>query len=99
MKTLDMFGNQIQPGDYINYPVRTGSNLYMRTAKVKKITVKDEQSVLHVAMAKAPRSLQRKLGYLTTEVINTVVNNSRRATIIPKAYVQNDSRYACLLEQ
>lgn len=76
----------------------------MRTAKVldvrSRISVVDKKSevVLSVAMAKAPRANERRNGNWDTKVVKTTMSTPYRATIIPKAYVQNDRRYSCLLE-
>lgn len=102
INAYDMYRNLIQAGDYIAYPVRTGSDTYMRTAKVlavKERTLEGEKPevVLSVAMAKAPRDWERKAGLWETKVVKTTVSVPYRATVIPKSYVQNDRRYSCLL--
>ena len=102
-KTYDMFGNIIQQGDYINYPVRKKSDTYMRTAKVldvinRQLEGEKPEVVLKVAMAKAPRHYERALGNWDTKVLKTTVSVPHRTTILPKAYIQNDRRYACLLD-
>lgn len=100
---FDMFRNRIQTGDYINYPVRKGSDTYMRTGKVLEVRERTNpgekpEIVLSVAMAKAPRHFERKAGNWNTKVVKTVVSVPFRTTIVPKSYIQNDKRYACLLD-
>ncbi len=99
----DMYRNRIQAGDYIAYPCRQGSNTYMRTAKVlavkeRSLAGEKPETVLSVAMAKAPRDWERKAGNWDTKIVKTTVSVPYRTTVIPKAYVQNDKRYACLLD-
>ena len=104
-KVYDMYRNRIQPGDIINYPIRKKSDTYMRTAKVLEVTERElegegKQPVLKVAMAKAPRASERRRGqeWPPTKIVKTVISVPHRTTIIPKSYVQNDKRYACLID-
>lgn len=102
-QAFDMYRNRIQAGDYIAYPVRQGSDTYMRTAKVLAVRQRElpgekPEVVLSVAMAKAPRDWERKAGNWDTKVVKTTVSTPHRATILPKSYIQNDRRYACLLD-
>jgi len=99
----DMYRNIIQRGDIINYPIRKRNDTYMRTAKVLEVTERKlegekKQSVLKVAMAKAPRDYERKIGIWDTKIVKTTISVPHRTTVIPKSYVQNDKRYACLLD-
>jgi len=101
--TYDMYRNRIQPGDYISYPGRKGSDTYMRTAKVlglrrRHFVGEEPEVVLSVAMAKAPRHFERAAGNWNTKIIKTTVSIPYRTTVLPKSYVQNDRRYACLLD-
>jgi hypothetical protein len=102
MKTVDMYGNEIQSGDYINYPVRKGASTYMRTAKVLSVDSRKDpmgrvENILHVAVAIAPRWEDWKgKGTPNTRVVKAVVSRPYRATIIPKPYVQRDPRYTVL---
>jgi hypothetical protein len=98
----DMYGNEIQAGDYINYPVRRGSATYMRTAKVLEVRTRKnhldkDECVLSVAVALAPRWSEWKgHGTPDTRIKKTTVSCPFRATIVPKPYIQNDPRYATL---
>ena len=99
----DMFHNRIQAGDYINYPGRKGNDTYMRTAKVlsvkkRQLVAEKPEVILSVAMAKAPRHWERAAGNWNTKIVKTTVSVPFRTTVIPKAYVENDKRYACLLD-
>jgi hypothetical protein len=100
----DLYGNEIQAGDYINYPVRRGSATYMRTAKVLEVRhsknhLDKDICVLSVAVALAPRwSEWRGQGTPDTRIKKTTVTCHSRATIIPKPYIQNDPRYATLAD-
>ena len=102
MRTVDMYGNEIQPGDYINYPVRKGSDTYMRTAKVISVDTRKnhlgrDENILRVAVAIAPRWADWKgKGTPDTRIARAVVSRPHRATIIPKPYVQRDPRYTVL---
>jgi hypothetical protein len=101
-KARDMYGNEIQAGDYICYPCRRGSDMYMRTAKVIGVTTKKNHldkdvTTLQVAVAIAPRwSEWEGKGTPNTRIRRTTVACPYRATIIPKPYVQRDPRYAVL---
>ena len=102
-KAYDMYRNIIQPGDIINYPIRKKSDLYMRTAKVLEVTERklegeSKQTVLKVAMAKAPRDDERKAGNWDTEIKKQTISVPHRTTILPKSYIQHDRRYKCLLD-
>jgi hypothetical protein len=104
MKTAyDMFRNIIQPGDYITYPLRKKSDIYCRTAKVldvveRRLEGEKSETVLKVAMAKAPRAHERRvLPWPHTKIVKTTVSAVHRTTVVPKSYIQNDNRYACLL--
>ncbi len=103
-KVYDMYRNIIQAGDYINYPLRKKSDTYSRTAKVLDVVERNldgekPQMVLKVAMAKAPRAHERRGGeWPKTKVVKTVVSVTHRVTVLPKSYIQNDKRYACLLD-
>ena len=99
----DMFYNRIQVGDYISYPARKQNDMFMRTAKVLKIkerTLNGEKPeiVLSVAMAKAARHYERAVGIWKTKIVKTTVSVPFRTTVLPKAYIENDRRYACLLD-
>ena len=99
----DMYRNIIQPGDIVTYPLRKGSDTYMRTAKVLEVKQRQlegekEETVLRVAMAKAPRNWERKAGNWDTKIVKTTISAIHRTTIIPKSYVQHDRRYKCLLD-
>jgi hypothetical protein len=102
-KVYDMYRNQIQPGDYINYPQRKGSATYSRTAKVLDVVERQLEGekpsmVLKVAMAKAPRDFERREGNWDTKIVKTTISVTHRTTILPKSYIQNDRRYKCLLD-
>jgi hypothetical protein len=105
-KVRDMFGNIITPGDYIVYPCRQGSDTYMRTAKVQDVTTRDleeegSETVLKATTCIPPRYIERKANpNWRKEVLlrKTTISQFCRATIVPKAYIQNDSRYKQLLE-
>ena len=97
VQTYDMFGNRIQTGDYINYPGRSGSSLYMRTAKVLNVKTRllaggVPEIILSVAMA------LHDVGGKKTQVTKTTLSVPVKTTVLPKAYVENDKRYACLLD-
>ena len=102
MEPRDMFGNVIEELDYINYPVRKKNDTYMRTAKVlrirERITDHKKETVLDVAMAKAPRWWERKNGDHETKIRKVVVSNPHRCTVVPKYYIANDKRYDLLLK-
>lgn len=99
-----MFRNIIQPGDYITYPIRKGSDTYSRTAKVLEVVDRQlegerPETVLKVAMARAPRASERKGNdWPATKIVKTTVSAIHRTTVVPKSYIQNDRRYACLLD-
>jgi len=102
-KAYDMFRNRIQAGDYINYPCRSKSDLYMRTAKVIEINTRQfpgekAETILKVALAKAPRYFERADGNWDTKIVKTTISVPHRTTIVPKSYIQNDKRYSCLLD-
>jgi hypothetical protein len=103
-RVYDMFRNIIQPGDYIAYPQRKKSDTYSRTAKVldvveRQLEGEKPQMILKVAMAKAPRAHERKGNeWPKTQIKNTVVSVTHRTIVVPKSYIQNDKRYACLLD-
>lgn len=98
----DLYGNEIQTGDYICYPCRRGSDIYMRTAKVlgvqtKKNHLDKDVVTLQVAVAIAPRwSEWNGKGTPNTRIRRTTVSCPYRATIVPKPYIQRDPRYAAL---
>lgn len=102
VKARDLYGNEIQAGDYINYPVRRGSDTYMRTAKVLGVSTRKnhldkDEVVLNVAVAIAPRwSDWQGKGTPNTRIKKTTVSCAYRATIVPKPYIQRDPRYAAL---
>jgi len=104
LKVRDMFSNIITEGDYISYPGRKGSDTYMRTAKVLNVTERTtvfdkKEYVLKVAVAMAPRWAERKKNpNAKTKIVKVTISNFQRSTVIPKSYIQNDSRYKCLLE-
>jgi len=101
---IDMYGNKIYAGQYINYPVRKGSNTYMRTAKVLNVRERNShldkpQMVLDVAVAIAPRHWERannKNWEQDVEVRKVTVSCPYRATILPEDYVKSDRRYKVL---
>ena len=88
----DMFGNLIQEGDYIAYPGRQGSDLFVRIGKVHKLASRtlygglQKQHVLKVTTC-----------YPNGELKPTTISEFHRATILPKSYVQN-SKYHLLLD-
>lgn len=107
-KVRDMYGNYIQPGDYISYPARQGKDMYVRTGRVleidrRQLNEKPAEDTLHLAVAYPPRWDIRK--YLPADQWDVKIrkitigrNSINRSTILPKSYIQNDSRYDCLLE-
>jgi len=102
-EVYDAYRNRIQAGDFIVYPVRKTSDTYVRTAKVlavveRQLEGEKPEMVLKVAMAKAPRAWERRAGNWDTKIVKTTVSVPHRATVLPKSYVQNDRRYACLLD-
>ena len=104
MNPVDMYGNIIEPGDFISYPVRTGSATYVRTAKVRGIRQKKNRedkvrSVLDVTVAIVPRWWERVGNWQEKIVLKkTTVFLPHRATVLPKSYVQKDPRYNKLME-
>ena len=88
---VDMFGNYILPGNYITYPGRKGSSIYMRTAKVLEIEEKDgyydnKEIIIKIAVAIEP-----------DRIIKTNISQFQRVVSIPQSYIQNDKRYRNLL--
>ena len=93
----DMYGNEIKTGDYINYPGRYSSSIYMRTAKVLNIETKmdsynKEFILIHVVVL-----LDFEEGQVKPRIKKTSIYCLDRTTIIPKSYVENDLRYATLV--
>jgi hypothetical protein len=107
-KVRDMYGNYIQPGDYISYPARQGKDMYVRTGRVlevdrRQLNEKPAEDTLRLAVAYPPRWDIRK--YLPADQWDVKIrkitigrNSINRSTVLPKSYVQNDSRYNRLLE-
>lgn len=99
---IDMYGQVITEGNYINYPVRKGSDTYVRTAKVLKVRERTnhldrKEVVLDVAVAIAPRVWDRRGNWeKNVRVRKVTVSRPHRATILPEAYVENDRRYKVL---
>ena len=102
---IDMYGNMIHNGDYINYPVRHGADMYMRTAKVVGIReradhVDNYKTVLDIQVAIAPRDYERADDpnwESKVRIKKTTLYNPHRATIIPKTYIHSDKRYRILV--
>lgn len=103
---IDMYGQTINIGNYINYPVRKGSNTYMRTAKVIKVRQRNDhldrpKMVLDVAVAIAPRVWERaknKNWEQDVRVRRVTVSRPHRATILPERYITSDKRYRALAD-
>lgn len=98
LKTKDMFGTLITAGDYIVYPCRKKSDIYMRTAKVLRVRerenhLEEKEIVLDVVMAKKPAS-----GINETTLHKTTVSRPFRSLVVPKHQIQNDKYYKYLLE-
>jgi hypothetical protein len=85
----DQYGNSIEAGDYITYPVRRGSDLYVQTGRVLRVDTRlrrvskgnfEEEVVLRVA-ANSPSDfdLLRKV----------TISRPDRTVVLPKSYVQN----------
>jgi hypothetical protein len=79
----DFYNNIISVGDYITYPVRTGSWMRLHTAKVKEI--KEDQLKIAVVNEHG-------------DIVNTIISVPSRTVIIPKAYIQYHPYYKSLLE-
>jgi len=102
---IDMYGSTINAGDYINYPVRKGSSIYMRTAKVISVRQREDhldnpQMVLDVAVAIAPRAWERasnKNWQDDVQIRRVTVSRPHRATILPEEYIKSDKRYSVLV--
>ena len=100
---IDMYGYRHQEGNYINYPVRQGSDTYMRTAKVLRVRERNNhldnpEMVLDVAVAIAPRAWERKGDWQKNiRIVKTTVSCPYRATILPEKYIKSDKRYSILL--
>ncbi len=95
----DMYGNFITAGDFINYPGRNGSHLYMRTAKVLEVTTRknlagNDDYSLKVATA-IPIWGQN---ITTSRIRRTNIARPERTTIIPKAYVQHTTHFSKLMD-
>ena len=89
---VDMYGQEIWTNEYINYPVRQGSDIYMRTAKVIRIRDRNDylgvpKVVLDVAVAITPNRIRR-----------VTVSCPHRATILPKEYIESDKHYSILID-
>ena len=101
---IDMYGKTIFEGCYINYPVRRGSDTYMRTARVLKVRERNNhldnpEVVLDVAVAIAPRAWERKNNPNWEDDIKirkVTVSRPYRATVLPPVYVEKDKRYRIL---
>ena len=101
---IDMYGNTINEGHYINYPCRKGSDTYMRTAKVLRVRERQNHldnpmMVLDVAVAIAPRAWERKTKNWEDKVVirKVTVSCPYRSTIVPVSYIKSDKRYRKLL--
>ena len=70
----DIYGTVIQPGDYINYPVRQSSSMWMTTAKV--LEVKDNKLKVAALIEE----------WQNTKVRTVYVSAIERVTILPKSY-------------
>ncbi len=94
MGPKDYYGNILQEGDYISYPARQGSNLFVRTAKILKIGEKEDlvtkknKAVLSVLTVTKPN-----------HSIKTTITCPWRAILLPKPYVQNSQEHYHLLEK
>jgi len=101
---IDMYGQTINEGQYINYPVRNGSDTYMRTAKVIRVRQRNNhldkpEMVLDVAVAIAPPAWERaknKNWEQDVHVRRVTVSCPYRSTILPKEYIESDRRYKIL---
>ena len=98
-KTTDCYNNYIQKGDIINYPIRKGSWMEMRTAKVIEVTKRQlegqgEEQIIKAIVAIPPFS--ETTGATTLKRVTISVSD--RVTVLPKAYAQNHKKYKMLLD-
>lgn len=85
-KVYDQYGEIIAPGDIITYPGRCGSSIYMRTARVDKITTETDvfNEPMHVLHVTAHID-----NYLGEHLRKVALVYPERATVIPKHKIQN----------
>lgn len=101
MKTpKDAYNETIGIGDYISYPVRKGSDMFIRTAKVKDLYEKETENgtitALKVTVAIPPRASERQNNRRWRDEIRYVessISVSWRATKIHFDKIANDFRY------
>jgi hypothetical protein len=107
-KVRDQHGNYILEGNYIAYPGRKGSSLFMRTAKVLEITKRKlpgerEENILKLVTAYIPRWKERK--YLPQDQWDVRVrkvtigqNTIGKSILLSQNTIQNAPGYNKLLE-
>lgn len=87
--TCDQYGNSIEAGDYITYPVRRGSELYVQTGRVLLVDSRlrrvskgkfEEEVVLRI-VANSPNNY----GALR----KVTISRPDRTVVLPKSYVQD----------
>lgn len=90
IRPTDQYGELIQPGDIISYPIRKGKDFSMRTARVK--------SIESVANWLGGHTLVLKIAtFVDGRIKNTTLRSIGRVTIIPKYKIQG-GRYGDLLQ-
>ena len=77
----DIYGNVIQIGDYINYPVRYSSSMWMSTAKVLEVM----ENKLKIAVSVEHWDTKIKAKVRKTKI--TYVSNICNVTVLPKSYI------------
>jgi len=100
-KAKDMFNTEILVGDYIVYPVRKGSDMYMRTAKVTGFIQEGDVTKLKAVVAIAPRAWERKADKNWQDKIElkkVIIGCSWRAKIVSEVSFLLDARYNKLLD-
>jgi hypothetical protein len=101
-RACDMYGNEIQAGDYINYPCRQGSSMWMATAKVLSVETEKNYMDRDVVFLKAAVALYDAFDTNSNTTFGSRVRKVKiscfeRATILPKPYFQKDPRYSALI--
>jgi hypothetical protein len=87
-KPKDQFGNLIEAGDYITYPCRRGSSMWMETGKVMSVTsienyLNEEEVVVKIIGARNKK---------------VTLYRHDRSIVLPKSYIQNNNSYKDLMK-
>lgn len=85
----DMFGNNIEPGDYISYPGRSGSSLFVNLAVVLKLMDNGKIQVV-IPVVKFIRGEDCGIRIIESSNRKTMIQVLERVTVIPDLYIESE---------